>query len=185
VAGIEEFIRVAETLSFIRAADSLGLASSAVSKSIRQLEERLGARLFHRTTRSVSLTDEGAILYARACRWVGELDDMQNIFNGDPSELNGSIRIDMPMTFGRALFIPHLATFLDAHPKLSVEVRFNDRYIDLVAEGVDLALRVGDLSESHLVSMPLGKIRLGTYICPQCLERHGEPRHAEDLLSTG
>ncbi|MCD9006461.1 LysR family transcriptional regulator [Luteimonas sp. XNQY3] len=183
VAGIEEFVRVAETLSFRRAADSLGQASSAVSRAIRQLEERLGVRLFHRTTRSVSLTDEGATLYVQASRWLGELDDMRSLFNGDPADLSGSIRIDLPMTFGRELVMPHLARFLDEHPRLSVEVRLNDHHVNLVAEAVDLALRIGELGDSELVVRPLGTVALGTFICPQCLDRHGRPQVPEDLLS--
>jgi LysR family transcriptional regulator for bpeEF and oprC len=183
IAGIEEFVRVAETLSFVRAAESLGQAPSAVSKSIRQLELRLGARLLHRTTRSVSLTEEGSMFYERASRWIAELDDMQSAVSGDPAELGGLVRIGMPTTFGRALFIPLLAAFLERYPKLSVEVRMNDHRVNLVAEGVDLALRIGDLSDSDLVVKSLGRAPMGTYVCPRCLERYGEPTSPEELLS--
>lgn len=181
--GIEEFIRVAETLSFVRAAESLGQAPSAVSKSIRHLENRLGVRLFHRTTRNVSLTDEGNDLYARASRWVWELDEMQAVIGGSPTELSGLIRIDMPMTLGRSLFLPHLASFLERHPGLTVEVRMNDQLVNLVAEGVDLALRLGDLTDSELVVKSLGRIRMGTFVSTSCLQRHGHPTKPSDLLS--
>lgn len=183
VSGIEEFIRVAETLSFVRAAESLGQAPSAVSKSVRQLELRLGARLFHRTTRTVTLTEEGSRLYERANRWVGELDDIHTMIGGDAAELSGLIRIDMPTTFGRSLFMPHLAAFLDRHPKLAVEVRMNDHHVNLVAEGVDLAVRLGDLADSEMVVRPLGRVRMGTYVCPSCLERYGRPESPPELLS--
>lgn len=179
VAGLEEFIRVAETLSFARAAESLGLANSAVSKAIRELESRLGARLFYRTTRSVSLTEEGSQLYARATRWVADLDEMQSA--NAAGELTGQIRIDMPATFGRSLVMPQLARFLIQHPDISIDVRTNDQHINLVAEGVDLALRIGDLEASDLVVKPLGRLRLGTYICPHCLERYGSPLKPSDL----
>jgi DNA-binding transcriptional LysR family regulator len=182
-AGIEEFLRVAETLSFSRAAESLGQASSATSKSIARLEDRLGVRLFHRTTRSVKLTEEGTMLYARASRWADELDDMQSALPRDPEELSGLIRLEMPVSIGRALFMPHLGRFLAEHPRLKVEVRMNDHHVNLIAEGVDLALRLGQLSNADLVSKPLGYLRQGTYACPNCLTRYGHPLFPNDLLS--
>ena len=182
-AGMEEFLRVAEALSFSRAAESLGQASSATSKSIARLEDRLGVRLFHRTTRSVKLTEEGSLLYARASRWADELDDMQSALLKDPDELSGVIRLEMPVSLGRALILPLLGRFLADHPKLKVEVRMNDHHVNLIAEGADLALRVGHLSNEDLVAKPLGFLRQGTYACPDCLIRHGRPQAPNDLLS--
>ena len=181
VAGLEEFIRVAETLSFARAAESLGQSPPSVSKAIGSLERRMGVRLFHRTTRNVSLTEDGAVLYARASRWVSELDDLQGML--DDEQLSGLIRIDMPVTFGRTLFIPHLATFLSLHPEVSVEVRTNDQHVNLIADGIDVALRVGTLSDSELVAKPLGRLRMATYARPQCLDRFGHPQSPEDLAA--
>jgi DNA-binding transcriptional LysR family regulator len=181
VSGIEEFIRVAETLSFARAADSLGQSPSAVSKAIRQLENRLGARMFHRTTRSVSLTDEGSAFYAKASRWASELDEMQSAASGDPADLSGLIRIDMPTTFYRSLFIRHLASFLDRHPKVTVEVRMNDHHVNLIADAVDLAFRIGSMTESELVVRTLGRVRMGTFAQPSYLSRLGAPERAEEL----
>ncbi|WP_454854697.1 LysR family transcriptional regulator [Rhizobium binxianense] len=183
VSGIEEFVRVAETLSFARAAESLGQAPSAVSKSIRHLEGRLGVRLFHRTTRSVSLTEEGAAFYERASRWTLELDEMQSAISGDPAELSGLVRLDIPTTFFRSILVPHLAAFLDRYPKVSVEVRMNDHHVNLVADAVDLALRIGPLTDSDLIVKPLGHIRMGTYARPSCLRQHGTPRTPADLSS--
>lgn len=183
VAGIEEFLRVAEALSFSRAAESLGQASSATSKSIARLEDRLGVRLFHRTTRSVKLTEEGNLLYERASRWADELDDMQSALLKDPEELGGVIRLEMPVSLGRALILPLLGRFLADHPKLKVEVRMHDHHVNLIAEGADLALRVGHLSNDDLVAKPLGFLRQGTYACPDCLSRHGLPQVPNDLLS--
>lgn len=182
-AGIEEFLRVAEALSFSRAAESLGQASSATSKSIARLEDRLGVRLFHRTTRSVKLTEEGNLLYERASRWADELDDMQSALLKDPEELGGVIRLEMPVSLGRALILPLLGRFLADHPKLKVEVRMHDHHVNLIAEGADLALRVGHLSNDDLVAKPLGFLRQGTYACPDCLSRHGLPQVPNDLLS--
>jgi LysR family transcriptional regulator for bpeEF and oprC len=182
-AGIEEFLRVAEALSFSRAAESLGQASSATSKSIARLEDRLGVRLFHRTTRSVKLTDDGAQFYARASRWADELDDMQSALLKDPEELGGMVRLEMPVSLGRALILPLVGRFLADHPKLKVEVRMNDHHVNLIAEGADLALRAGQLSNEDLVAEPLGFLRQGTYACPDCLERFGHPTVPKDLLS--
>lgn len=182
-AGIEEFLRVAEALSFSRAAESLGHASSATSKSIARLEDRLGVRLFHRTTRSVKLTEEGAQLYERASRWADELDDMQSALLKNPEELGGVVRLEMPVSLGRALILPLVGRFLTDHPKLKVEVRMNDHHVNLVAEGADLALRVGHLANEDLVAKPLGFLRQGTYACPNCLQRYGHPKVPEDLLS--
>jgi DNA-binding transcriptional LysR family regulator len=181
LVGLEEFIRVAETLSFIRAAETLGQAPSAISKSIRRLEERLGVRLLHRTTRNVTLTDEGTAFYARAKNWLAELEDMQAAIGHDPGELTGIVRIDMPTTLGRALFMTHLATFMQQHPKLTIELRMNDHYVNLVAEGVDMAIRVGQLNDSEMIVRPLGKIGLGTYLSPQYAEKSGMPSRIEDL----
>jgi LysR family transcriptional regulator, regulator for bpeEF and oprC len=181
VAGLEEFIRVAETLSFARAAESLGQSPPAVSKAIGLLERRLGVRLFHRTTRNVSLTEDGAALYARASQWVSELDGLHGMLHEE--QLTGLIRIDMPVTFGRTLFIPHLATFLSMHPQVSVEVRTNDQHVNLIADGIDVALRVGTLSDSELVVKPLGRLRMATYARPQCLVQYGQPQSPKDLAS--
>lgn len=181
LVGLEEFIRVAETLSFVRAAESLGQAPSAMSKSIRRLEERLGSRLLHRTTRNVALTDEGMALYTRAKNWLAELDDMQATVGGSPSDLTGVVRIDMPTTLGRPLFMTHLAAFMERHPRLTVELRMNDHYVNLIAEGVDLAIRVGELNDSEMIVRPLGRIRLGTYLSPQYAEKAGMPERVEDL----
>jgi DNA-binding transcriptional LysR family regulator len=108
---------------------------------------------------------------------------MQSAVSGDPAELTGLVRIDMPMTFCRSLFMPHLAALLEGHPRLTVEVRMNDHHVNLVAEGVDLALRLGELADSELVVRKLGRLRMGTYARPSCLARHGTPAVPSDLSS--
>jgi LysR family transcriptional regulator for bpeEF and oprC len=183
ITGIEEFMRTAEIRSFVRAAESLGLTPSAVSKAVRLLENQLGVRLLHRTTRSVSLTDDGALFYERAGKWLADFDDIQAGLSAGEHELQGMVRIDMPFTYGRVLFMPHLATFLARHPKLTVDVRMNDRYVDLVAEGVDLAIRIGDLVDSALVVRPLGQVSFGTYMSARCAQTFGRPEQPADLLS--
>jgi DNA-binding transcriptional LysR family regulator len=183
ITGIEEFVRTAETLSFVRTAESLALTPSGVSKAIRVLETRLGVRLLHRTTRRVSLTDDGALFHARIVQWQADLEDIQGALSVGDADLRGTLRIEMPVTYGRVLFMPFLAMFLARHPKLHVEVRMSDSYVDLVAEGVDLALRNGDMEDSDLVVRSLGKVRLGTYMRVQCMRTYGTPSHPDDLLS--
>jgi LysR family transcriptional regulator for bpeEF and oprC len=183
ITGIEEFIRTAETRSFVRAAESLGLTPSGVSKAVRLLETRLGVRLLHRTTRSVSLTDDGAAFYERTVKWLADLEDIQGGLSVGDADLHGMVRIDMPVTYGRVLFMPFLATFLERYPKVTVDVRMNDRYVDLVAEGVDLAIRIGDLDDSELVVRPLGRVKFGTYMCVRCMQTYGTPEQPADLSS--
>ncbi|MGL4858920.1 MAG: LysR substrate-binding domain-containing protein, partial [Enterobacteriaceae bacterium] len=183
MAGIEEFIRTAETRSFVRAAESLQLTPSAVSKAIRLLESRVGVRLLHRTTRSVSMTDDGQTFYLHVVKWLADFEDLHNQLSGGEGHLQGIVRIDMPVTYGRVLFLPCLARFLERHPKVHVDVRLNDYYVDLVAEGVDLAIRIGDLPDSELVALPLGKIKFGTYMSVACKQRYGAPEQPEALLS--
>lgn len=183
MTGIEEFIRTAEIRSFVRAAESLGLTPSAVSKAVRVLENQLGMRLLHRTTRSVSLTDDGALFYERAIKWLADFDDIHSGHGAADSELHGMVRIDMPFTYGRVLFMPCLAAFLARHPRLTVDVRMNDHYVDLVAEGVDLAIRIGDLQDSELVVRPLGQVTFGTYMSARCAQAFGRPGQPADLLA--
>ncbi|QDQ25510.1 LysR family transcriptional regulator [Chitinimonas arctica] len=180
VAGLEEFVRVAEARSFVRAAESLNLSTSGIAKAIRQLEARLGVRLLNRTTRQVSLTDDGATFYARAKQLLSDYADAEAELSAKEA-LRGLIRIEMPVVYGRLLFLPHLVKFLDRHPALRVDVRMSDHFVDLVAEGADLALRVGTLDSSDLVARPLGHVHLGTYAAPDYLARHGQPSHPDEL----
>lgn len=180
--GIEEFVRVAQTRSFVRAAESLNLSTSGVAKAIRALEARLGVRLINRTTRSVSLTDDGSAFYARAKQLMADFQEAEDSVCAAGVDLQGMVRIEMPVTYGRLIFMPRLVKFLARYPKLTVEARLSDhRDVNLVADGIDLALHVGEIEDADFITRPLGRIELGTYAHPKYIERAGLPARPADL----
>lgn len=178
---LETFVRVVELGSFSAAADRLKLAKSVVSRRITDLEERLGARLLNRTTRRLSLTDGGQQLYERAVRLLLEIDEAEQALAAGNGALRGRLRVAAPLSFGVRHLAPLVEEFLAAHPGLELDLDFNDRLVNLVEEGFDLALRIGDLADSTLVARRLAPIRLVTLASPDYLRRHGEPRRPEDL----
>ncbi len=150
------FLRVTELGSFTRTADSLGLPKASVSQAIARLESDLGTQLLHRTTRRVHLTADGAQLQQRAHDLLDDMDELQNLFRRQPSELSGRLRVDMPGGMARNVVIPQLPAFLALHPGLEVELSATDRRVDVVREGFDCVLRVGHLDDNSLVARPLG-----------------------------
>jgi LysR family transcriptional regulator, regulator for bpeEF and oprC len=180
-AGIEEFVRVAEAKSFVRAAEGLGLSTSGLAKAVRLLEDRLGVKLLHRTTRKVSLSDDGQAFYLRAKRMLIDFEEAQSALSQGAAEPQGNLRIDVPIALGRLVLLPHIVSFAQRHPKIRLDCRFNDRYVDLVDEGIDVAVRVGELADSSLIAKPLGHFSFGTYASPHYLRQRGKPRHPDDL----
>ncbi len=151
LAAMETFVRVVETGSFSAAARALNVGQPAVSKTIAQLEERLGVRLLVRTTRGLSTTEAGQNFYDRARRAIEEADEAELVARGAGAGLTGRLRISAPVTFARLHVVPRLAKFLAGHPGLTMDVILDDRMIDLVEEGVDVALRMGSLPDSSLI----------------------------------
>ena len=143
------FVRTAESGSFSKAAREFGLAQPSVSRSIAALERRLGVTLLHRTTRRLSLTDAGEALLARAREALAAVDDAESAARG-ADRLTGTLRIALPTAFGSREIVPHLPGFVALHPALKIEMMMSDRYENLVAEGADLALRLGNQPELHL-----------------------------------
>jgi LysR family transcriptional regulator for bpeEF and oprC len=180
--AMRTFARVAELGSFTRAADDMSLARSAVSQLVQQLESKLGGRLLNRTTRKVSLTAEGEEYLARCQRIFAELTAADDLVSRSRFRPQGRLRVDVPTAFGRHLLVPALPDFMRRFPDMQVEVRFNDRVIDLVREGVDLALRVGPIRQSSLVVRRVGTTRIVTCAAPRYLAQAGLPRQPEDLL---
>lgn len=174
------FVRIAELGSFTRAAESLGLPRATVSVALRELEDDLGARLLHRTTRRVELTEDGRACYERARDLLSDLEDLRALFRGT-QQLTGRLRVDMPSGFARTYVFPRLHEFTDAHPALHLEVSATDRRVDLLREGMDCVLRVGRLQDSNLVAIPLGDARMVTCASPAYLARHGIPRSPREL----
>jgi len=175
------FLRVTELGSFTRAAESLGLPKASVSQAIARLEAELGTQLLHRTTRRVHLTADGAQLQQRAHDLLDDMDELQNLFRHETSELSGRLRVDMPGGMARNLVIPQLPAFLALHPGIEVELSATDRRVDVVREGFDCVLRVGTLDDSSLIARPLGQMRILNVASPAYLAAHGTPRELADL----
>lgn len=179
--AISVFVRVADARSFVGAATRLGISPSAASKSLTRLEQRLGVRLLNRTTRSVSLTDDG-LAFFECCRNVlRQLEDAETALTRGHSHPRGRLRVLMPAGFGRAVLVPVLTKFAELHPALVVDVEFASRTADLAAEGVDVIIRTGELNDTRLVARKLCDIRYVAVASPEYLARHGEPATPADL----
>lgn len=176
------FIAVCDTHSLTGAARRLGLSASVISRQIAALESRLGARLFHRTTRQISLTDAGARYLERVRRILGDLDEAERAAQSDRTEPSGRLSITAPLIFGRLHVAPLLALFVQRYPKVSVEVMLSDRFVNLVEEGHDLAIRIGHLPDSQLIARRFGETRRALVASPSYLARAGVPQHPDDLL---
>jgi LysR family transcriptional regulator, regulator for bpeEF and oprC len=181
MGGIEEFVRVAELKSFVRAAESMGLSTSGVARSVRILEKRVGVRLLNRTTRRVSLTDEGAGFYLRCKRLLMDFEEAESELSSAQTQPQGVLRVDLPVAYGRLVILPYLGEFLRAYPAVQVDFRLNDRYVDIVDEGIDVAVRAGHLPDSGLIARRIGRMDMATFASPTYLERHGIPSHPNDL----
>jgi len=180
-ADIEAFVAVVESGSFIAAGERLGVAKSMVSRRISQLESRLGSRLLNRTTRRLALTEAGRNFYQRAVQILADLDDAEQSVAAETTELRGAIKLAAPLTFGLRHLSGAITDFLDAHPAIELNLDLNDRNINLIEEGFDLAVRIGELQDSTLVARRLGISRAITCASRVYLERHGEPANPDQL----
>jgi DNA-binding transcriptional LysR family regulator len=178
--GLRVFVRVAELSNFTRASEQLGLSKARASIRVQELEAELGSRLLHRSTRAVRLTEDGAEFLARARRLVDEADDLSAMFQA-PSNLRGRVRIDLPNQLAREHVMPRLPAFLAAHPQLELLVSTSDRRVDLLREGFDCVLRVGNLTDSSLVARRLGSFQMVNCVSPSYLRKFGEPKTLADL----
>ncbi len=177
--GIDEFVAVADTGSFSRAAERLRVSSSHVSRSVARLEDRLQARLFYRTTRKVSLTESGRAFFARCQRLAEERDEaflaVGDLQGGVQGDVKGLLRMTCATSYGEQFVVPLINDLLERHPQLSVEVELTNRTLDLVQEGFDLAVRLGRLNESSLVATRIAPRVMHLCASPAYLERHGTP----------
>lgn len=181
IADVMAFVRVADTASFTQAAERLGVTRSAVGKSIARLERNLSTRLIHRTTRSVSLTEEGRLFYDHALRILCEVDDAEATLAERNQIPKGRLRLDLPTAFGRMHVLPVLQRFLAEWPGLEADVTFSDDYRDLVRDGIDVAIRIGGPMDSGLIRQVLAPHSLITCAAPNYLGRREAPRAIEDL----
>jgi DNA-binding transcriptional LysR family regulator len=181
VRAILSFVRAADLGSFAAAARTLGVSSAAISKNVASLERALGVRLMNRTTRSLTLTAEGAAFLSEARAALQALDAAVDTVVARRVEPGGRVRISTSAAFGRDQLMPALPGLMARHPGLSFEVDFDDRRVDLVQEGYDLALRGGQIPDSALVSRPVCRLNMALVASPRYLERHGAPRSIADL----
>ncbi|MEJ8572263.1 LysR family transcriptional regulator [Microbaculum marinum] len=182
MSEIQTFVQVAESGGIGAAADRLGVAKSAVSRRLKDLEERLGVRLVNRTTRQLSLTDTGKSYYERASQILADLEDADQTAAAVHGALSGRLKIAGPQSFGVLHLLPAVTSFLEKHPELWIDLDVNDRRVDVVNEGFDLAVRVGQLEDSSLIARRLAPVRNIVCASPGYLERHGTPKRPEDLM---
>ncbi|MEO0623304.1 MAG: LysR family transcriptional regulator [Pseudomonadota bacterium] len=175
------FVQVAELQSVTRAAEALSLAPSAVSRRIKDLESRLGAQLFSRTTRRMSLTEAGRVYFQSCQRILGDIEEAESAVSGVGGHISGQLRVAAPLSFGLSHLTPALCRFVEAHPELRVDLDLSDRMVDLVGEGFDLALRIGTLRDSSLIARKLCDVRMICCASPCFLAEHGTPERPTDL----
>lgn len=180
-AAMSTFVSVVDAGSFSAAARRLGVGQPAVSKTVAQLESRLGVRLLLRSTRGLTPTEAGLDYYERAARALQEAEEAEIVARGAGTSLSGRLRVCAAVTFARLHVIPHLALFLDRHPDLSIDFILDDRLIDLLADGIDVALRMGKLQDSSLIARKISSSPRRVLATPAYWERHGEPRRPADL----
>ena len=183
IDAMQAFVAVADLRGFAPAARKLGLSPSGVTRLIAALEERLGARLLQRTTRSVALTDAGARYLERARRILTDVEEAESAAEGERTRPGGRLTISAPIGFGRIYVSPVVSTYLKRYPDVSADLRLSDRMINLVEEGVDLAVRIGHLPDSTLVARHVGEMRRIVVASKDYLKQRGEPRAPEAIAA--
>ena len=181
LAGLDLFIRVVETGSFSKAADDLGIGQPTATKAIAAIEQRLGARLLHRSTRGITPTEVGALYYDKCKRIAAEIEEAENLASLLQSGLTGQLRISTSLAFGRRVMVPLVLRYMHEHPGVTIDLGFDDRYVNLVEQGVDLAIRMGRLADSSLGARYLGVNPWLMVAAPAYLSEHPAPRVPTDL----
>ncbi len=179
--SLESFVAVVEAGQFSAAAQRLGIGKSVVSRRVSELEEHLGARLLQRTTRRLSLTEAGREFYPRALQLLEDLAEAEQSVSSGQQALGGRIRLATPLTFGMLHLGPLINRFMQAHPGVVLDLDMDDGQVNLIQEGVDLALRIGSLEDSSLIALPLATIRTVLVASPGYLAREGTPTTPEEL----
>ncbi len=183
IDGLRAFVATAQTGSFAQGADRLGISNRLASKYVAALEERLGLRLLQRTTRRLGLTPEGEALLRRAPALLDDMDDMLAGLSEGARDLTGSLRISAPVTYGQTHVQELLRSFALLHPGLMIDLRLDDAYVDLAAQGVDLAFRIGQSSQRLLVQRKIGVVSSVMVASPDYIARRGQPAHPHELTA--
>ena len=180
--NMDTFVRVVDVGSISGAADKLGVAKSAVSRRLKELETHLGVELFHRTTRRMNLTDTGRAFYQRCQRILEDVLEAELATSQAHGELQGGLKVALPLSFGLMHLGPAINAFLQQHPRIEFDLDFNDREVDLMQEGFDLAIRIGTLSDSSFIARRLAPIQVVVCASPGYLKRMGTPQAPQDLI---
>lgn len=180
IDGMQCFVAVVETGSFASAGQRLGISNKLVSKRVAALENLLGMSLLHRTTRSMSLTHEGERYLEGARRVLTEIEQLETEFD-DSEGLRGTVRVAAPLTFGDTAVAAAANRFVEKHPGVTVALDLSDQYVDLARGGFDIAIRIGNLSDSSLIVRKLGETAMRVVAAPSYLEKHGAPEHPAEL----
>jgi DNA-binding transcriptional LysR family regulator len=183
LAGITVLAAVVQGRSFVRAGEALGITTSGVSRSIARLEERLGIRLLDRTPRSVALTDEGKRFYEQVGPLLATIEDAANSVSGSAGAVQGRLRVDIDPYFSRLILSGKIGSFLAIHPDLVLEMITREHVSDLVADGIDVAVRFGEPASDTMIARKLLETRVLTLASPQYIKKHGKPKHPTDLIS--
>lgn len=181
LGALNVFVQAADLRSFVGAGRALGISSSAVGKAVARLEDGLGVRLFHRSTRSITLTAEGALLLERCRRIFGEIEAVTQELSRAARAPRGRLKVSLPLV--GMLLMPPLAAFMRAYPDIALELDFTDRLVDVIEEGFDAVVRTGEPGDSRLMTRTLGTFHHRVVASPDYLARHGTPRAPEDLLT--
>lgn len=181
ITGWQLFVRAAESGSFSRAARDLNLTQPTVTKHVAALEAQLGARLLNRNTRGLSLTEVGALYYDKCKEILERIEEADTVANASQDQVRGTLRIGTSVAFGRRVITPLVIEFMKRHPQLRIDLSFEDTYVDLVARGIDVAIRMGKLADSSLGARYLGTNPWVTVATPAYLKKHGTPRSPADL----
>jgi len=178
---LEAFVSVVDQLSFSAASDRSGVAKSVLSRRVRDLEKRLGVQLMQRTTRKLALTDTGELFYQRAQNLLADLSDAEQMVSDAQCGLSGRIKLAAPLALGITRLSAPIAEFMTEHSELELAIDLNDREVDLVEDGFDIAIRVGNLQDSNLIARKLADIKFAVCASSAYLEKHGEPKQPHDL----
>ena len=178
---MQTFNAVVDAGSFVKAADALGMSKAAVSRYVSEMEARLGVRLLHRTTRRLSLTEEGQVFYARSKELLAGVDEAEAELTSRSGAASGLLRVNAPVTFGIRHLAPLWGVFRAHYPQVTLDVTLADRVVDLVEEGYDVAIRIATLPSSTLISRRLATTRMVLCASPQYLKARGVPRHPDEL----
>lgn len=179
--AMQAFVRVVESGSFTKAADTMHVSKTTVTQLVQQLEARLRVKLLHRTTRRVQVTADGAVYYERAVRLLADMDDAETSLSSASAAPRGRLQVDVPSPLARLILVPALPDFHAQYPDIQLDMGVSDRMVDLIGDNVDCVVRGGEIQDQSLIARRVGDLQLGVYAAPSYLDRAGSPVHPHEL----